>query len=295
MAIFIRTNQYWRAISPSYDVLAAEARQAAGKTSPGQYRLQEPLIYTHANMPTDPLHARDWEEMAAIDPLWAIMSAPEKRFGSWEINEFLRTGQEEIAGLMQSADALTLPHQRRRAIDFGCGVGRLTRALHDYFPECHGVDISRGMLQRARELAPGCEFREANDLRSFPARYADLIYSSLVLQHQPDKTHVTALIQDMVRVLAPGGLLVFQMPLHLPLRNRIQLRRRAYRIVRALGLPHTFAYERLKLSPIRMLSLPQRTVEDIVRKAGGVVVSIARVEKPNEPFASGIYHCTVRS
>ena len=132
-------------------------------------------------------------------------------------------------------------------------MGRLTRALHDYFPECCGVDISRGMLQKARQIAPQCEFREANDLRSFPAQYADLIYSSLVLQHQPDKAHVIALIKDMVRVLAPGGLLVFQMPLHLPLRNRIQLRRRAYRLVRALGLPHTFAYERLKLSPIRML------------------------------------------
>ncbi|HZI58619.1 MAG TPA: hypothetical protein VFF39_17695 [Verrucomicrobiae bacterium] len=53
------------------------------------------LIYTDGNMPaTDPLHARDWEEMAAIDPLWAILSAPEKRFGSWDIDEFLRTGQE---------------------------------------------------------------------------------------------------------------------------------------------------------------------------------------------------------
>jgi ubiquinone/menaquinone biosynthesis C-methylase UbiE len=246
-------------------------------------------------MPTDPLHARDWEEMAAIDPLWAIMSAPEKRFGSWEINEFLRTGQAEVSGLMQTASELALPQQHRRAIDFGCGVGRLTRALHHYFPECHGVDISRGMLQKARQLAPECEFREADDLRSFPAQYADLIYSSLVLQHQPNKANVTALIKDMVRVLAPGGLLVFQMPLHLPLRNRIQLRRRAYRLVRTLGLSHTFAYERLKLSPIRMLSMPQRAVEETVRAANGVVVSVGVAEKLNEPFSSGIYYCSVRS
>jgi SAM-dependent methyltransferase len=245
-------------------------------------------------MPTDPLHARDWEEMAALDPLWAIMSAPEKRFGNWGISEFLRTGQEEISSLIQSAAELALPQQRRRAIDFGCGVGRLTRALRDYFPECCGVDISRGMLEKARQLAPECEFREGSDLRSFPAQHADLIYSSLVLQHQPDKTHVTALIKDLVRVLAPGGLLVFQMPLHLPLRNRIQLRRRAYRLVRALGLPHTFAYEHLKLSPIRMLSLPQRAVEDIVRGANGMVVSVAISNKAGEPFTSGIYYCTVK-
>jgi ubiquinone/menaquinone biosynthesis C-methylase UbiE len=52
-------------------------------------------------MPTDPLHVRDWEEMAAIDPLWAIMSAPEKRSGSWDINEFLRSRQEEISELIK--------------------------------------------------------------------------------------------------------------------------------------------------------------------------------------------------
>ena len=256
------------------------------------HELLEALIYTHSNMPTDPLHARDWEEMAVIDPLWAIMSEPEKRFGNWDINEFLRTGQEEISGLMRSADELALPRERRRAIDFGCGVGRLTRALSGYFPECFGVDISNSMLQKARQITPDCEFREANDLRSFPAGFADLIYSSLVLQHQPDKAQVYALIQDMVRVLAPGGLLVFQMPLYLALRNRIQLRRRAYRFVRALGLSHTYAYERLKLSPIRMLALPQSTVEDAVRVANGKVVSVKVERKVNEPFSSGIYYCT---
>ena len=236
---------------------------------------------------------RDWEEMAAIDPLWAIISVPEKRFGNWEINEFLRTGQEEISRLMQSAAELALPQQRRRAIDFGCGVGRLTRALRDYFPECCGVDISTGMLQKARELTP--VFREANDLRSFPVQHADFIYSSLVLQHQPDEKHVTALIEDMVRVLAPGGLLVFQLPVHLPLRNRVQLRRRAYRLVRAMGLSHAFAYERLKLSPISRLALPRKTVEDTVRKANGKVVSVRVDKRTNEPFSNGIYYCTVKS
>src|SRR5690349_3334689 len=164
-------------------------------------------------MLADSLHARDWEEMAALDPLWAIISEPGKRFGKWELEEFLRTGREEIAVLMQTAAGSGLPKNHRRAIDFGCGVGRLTRALREYFPECYGIDVSEGMLQRARQIAPDCAFRQDNGLRSFPAEFADFIYSSLVLQHQPDKKRVIAIIRDMLRVLAPGGLLVFQMPL----------------------------------------------------------------------------------
>jgi trans-aconitate methyltransferase len=244
-------------------------------------------------MRTAPLHARDWEEMAAIDPLWAIMSHPEKRFGKWDLDDFLTTGREEISNLMQSARQLGLPKQHRRAIDFGCGVGRLTRALRAYFPECYGVDISQGMLERARELTPECQFRLANDLRGFPAQHADLIYSSMVLQHQPNSRQAAALIADMVRVLAPGGLLVFQMPLHIPLRNRLQPRRRAYRLLRALGVSHAFAYERLKLSPIRMLSLSQPAVEEIVRTNHGVVQQVTHTTRFSEPLTSAIYYCTV--
>ncbi|HXA84254.1 MAG TPA: class I SAM-dependent methyltransferase [Candidatus Dormibacteraeota bacterium] len=246
-------------------------------------------------MRTAPLHVRDWEEMAAIDPLWAIMSSPEKRFRNWELEAFLSTGKEEISSLMESADQLGLPRQRRRAIDFGCGVGRLTRALRSHFPECYGVDIAEGMLERARELTPECHFRQANDLSSFPDRHADLIYSSMVLQHQPNKKQAAALIAEMVRVLAPGGLLVFQMPVHLPLRNRLQLRRRAYRLLRALGISHSFAYDRLKLSPIRMLALPQPAVEKIVQAAHGKVVQVTHTTRFSLPFTSGIYYCTVQS
>src|SRR5437588_1213691 len=230
------------------------------------------------------LHMRDWEEMANVDPLWAILSDPEKRFKHWDLDDFLRTGETEIANLMESAKQAGLPRPHRHAVDFGCGVGRLTRALRNYFPECHGVDISASMLDMARELAPECTFRQAGDLKSFADGCADLIYSSMVLQHQPDRKHALDLIADMIRVLAPGGLLVFQMPLYLPWRNRLQLRRRAYRLLRALGLGHTFTYERLKLNPIRMLSLSQGEVESIVGAANGSVLRVDHTAKFSSPF-----------
>jgi trans-aconitate methyltransferase len=233
--------------------------------------------------------------MAKVDPLWAILADPAKRFRNWDLDEFLRTGQEEIQSLMESARQMGLPDRQGRAIDFGCGVGRLTRALRTYFTDCHGVDISRSMLELAHKLTPECDFQEASNLGSFPDGYADLIYSNLVLQHQPDSAQAGRLIADMIRVLAPGGLLVFQMPLHLPWRNRLQLRRRAYRTVRAVGLNHSFAYERLKLSPIRMVSLPQVEVERIVIAANGSMVRVDHTSKPGDPFISGIYYCTKKS
>lgn len=238
------------------------------------------------------LHSRDWEELAAMDPLWAILSDPEKRFGKWQLEEFFRNGAEEIAQLMEKAGKLGLPRTKRRAIDFGCGVGRLTRALRDHFPECHGVDISSSMVETARRLSPACEFRQAANLESFTAGWADFIYSTMVLQHQPDPASAARIIKDMLRVLAPGGLLVFQMPAHMKWRNRLQLRRRAYRLLHGLGLPHTFLYQRLKLNPIRMIALPQAEVEKIVAGEGGRVLKIEYIGDMKTAYLSGVYFCT---
>ncbi len=151
------------------------------------------------------------------------------------------------------------------------------------------------MLEMARQLDPGCDFRQGNNPVSFPAGQADLIYSNLVLQHQPSCAHAALLITDMLRVLAPGGLLVFQMPLYMPWRNRLQLRRRAYRLLRTIGLHHSFAYERLKLNPIRMVSLSQVEVEGIVKAANGLTVRVDHLTKFAGPFVSGIYYVTKKA
>jgi SAM-dependent methyltransferase len=238
------------------------------------------------------LHTRDWEELAELDPLWAILSDPEKRFGKWELEDFFRTGEEEIASLMTQAERMQLPRQRQRAIDFGCGVGRLTRALRSYFVACHGVDISSSMLETARGLNPDCDFRRGHDLQSFSDGSADLIYSRLVLQHQPDAQSVARIIADMLRVLAPEGLLIFQMPVHLPWRRQLQPRRRLYRTLRAIGLPHTFLYQRLKLNPIRMIAMPQENVEGVVRRAGGILVSVELDQESHMGITNGTYCCS---
>jgi SAM-dependent methyltransferase len=237
------------------------------------------------------LHGRDWEEMATLDPLWAILSDPEKRSGKWPLEEFFRTGQEEIARLMEQSQKLKLPRSRQRAIDFGCGVGRLTRALSEYFSECHGVDISGSMVETARRLNPRCQFRQGSSLESFPNACADFIYSTLVLQHQPDQASVVRILVDMLRVLGPGGLLVFQIPLHVPWRNRLQLRRRAYRVLRGLGLPHTFLYQRLNLNPIRMIALPRPEIENIVVRGGARVLRVDESGELGKEFVNGVFFC----
>ena len=117
---------------------------------------------------------------------------------------------------MNEADRLVPHRQRRRALDFGCGIGRLTVALADYYDEVVGVDIAHSMVEQARQRNPApdrirYEHNTDPDLRKFPSGGFDLVCSWIVLQHMPPSL-MKAYIADLLRLVAPGGLLVFQLP-----------------------------------------------------------------------------------
>src|SRR5262249_14322414 len=116
------------------------------RSTAGARRSEAPRAHrTPVRLPALPLeqHEQDWTE---LDPYWAILTTSGKRFGRWDSDEFFATGPPEVEGLMNRAAQLGHPQQYRRALDFGCGLGRVTRALADRFEECVGVDISENMV-----------------------------------------------------------------------------------------------------------------------------------------------------
>jgi SAM-dependent methyltransferase len=158
----------------------------------------------------------NWEAFGKEDPLWAILALPGKRFGRWQIDEFFETGVAEVRELMRRLDAIGYPEHRDRALDFGCGVGRLTQALAGPFAEVVGVDIAESMLSRARFLnrfGTRCSYRhnDRSNLRVFRGRNFDLVYTAYVLQHMA-LPYARGYVAEFIRVLRPGGVAVFQMP-----------------------------------------------------------------------------------
>ena len=184
---------------------------------------------------------RDWEELAEFNPEWAVLSEPEARFAGWDLDEFFRRGGEQIERTMAVASELGVPRRLGSVLDFGCGVGRLSRELGGRFESYVGVDISAGMVERARALNDkfgNCEFlvNDRPDLSRFGDGEFDAVVSFIVLQHMPDRDLIRRYLGEFARVLAPGGLIAFQLPSEMPLIYRVLWRKRLYRVARALGM-----------------------------------------------------------
>src|SRR5688572_27958774 len=95
---------------------------------------------------------RYWDRHAASDPLWTVLAFPDKSGVRWTLLEFMKTGEREIALLFHRVRELLLKLPSRRALDFGCGVGRLTQALARRQERVIDADLSPVLNDIARRL-----------------------------------------------------------------------------------------------------------------------------------------------
>ena len=233
-------------------------------------------------MATNEQH-RDWNELARLDPYWAVLSHPDKKFGRWRTDDFLASGHGEVAHILATGAAHGLPRRFETALDFGCGPGRLAPHVAQRFSHYEGVDISDEMVRRAQQLhqdLPQCRFTAHPDasLEQFPDGHFDLVVSLYVLQHVRSAQVVLHQLAELVRVLRPGGLLAVQLPASVPaaVRARHVVRREVYNRVRAAGVSEQFAFRRLRLSPMTMTPMAESRVTAHLEAHGAQLVTVER-------------------
>lgn len=221
---------------------------------------------------------RTYERWGRRDPMYAVLTRHEWAGNRWDAETFFRTGRDEVTGVMTDLDTLGLAPEGGRALDFGCGVGRLSQALAEHVDEVVGVDIATSMVEaaeahnrypdRVRYVA-----NSAPDLSLFDDAAFDLVYSSITLQHIPPR-YGRRYIREFFRVVRPGGTVVFQMRSG-PRVEPGSLRERLYRLNRE-HLRH--ALQRLRRRPPYEIHYMARSqVEELVADAGGRLVAVQDV------------------
>ena len=220
---------------------------------------------------------RTWESLGRSDPLWAVFTRDGTEPGAWDEQDFLDSGRAVVARVLAELDDLDVMVPPGPALDFGCGVGRISLALADQLGEIHGVDISEPMVARAREMAadrdpaPEYHLNVNPDLRLFADGTFAFVASFIVLQHMPSK-HALSYVREFMRVLMPGGVAVFQIPASYERPSGLLDDRRLSPRVRNAAVRWRGRIRRravMEMYPIR-----RRRVEREVERAGGIVRAV---------------------
>lgn len=142
----------------------------------------------------------DWDARARKDAAFYIF--PAASAGA----DFEESGRRDLENLVLRGIALA---PDAVAVEIGCGIGRLVKALAPRVGRIYACDLSPEMLSRAKAYcrdAKNVEFlRVDGDLAPIPRNTADLVYSHLVFQHVPSARFIRRYVREAFRVLKPGG------------------------------------------------------------------------------------------
>lgn len=163
-----------------------------------------------------------WELFGQQDPYYGVLSHSKYRgqLSAQRKQEFMESGEHYVSRLLETSERIFGKiESRKRALDFGCGVGRLVIPFSKRFSEVVGVDISDSMLA---EASKNCEEAEAHNVffeKSIADRMGDhgqfdYVNSYVVFQHIPVARGMK-LIEGLLSQVASGG----QAMLHMSLRR----------------------------------------------------------------------------
>lgn len=148
---------------------------------------------------------RNWDQAARDNAQYSVVTIPGQ-----SVEEFFASGEAEVEWVLNRLDTMGVESGRELALDFGCGLGRLSVALAKHYNHVVGLDVSGEMIARAKQ-ASGVRYVRADTLEGLSARSYDLVYTNITLQHMPgwlQQQYVT----DFYRLVRANGVVVFELP-----------------------------------------------------------------------------------
>jgi len=152
------------------------------------------------------------DRKSSIEEIRRRFNADVERFSNLETGQ-QATVDAPLAMELITRAALAVTHPIRRVLDIGCGAGNSTLKLLQFLNplDCDLVDLSRPMLDRARErvgaVNTGTTTVLQGDFRSLdlPAGRYDVIVAAAVLHHLREDRDWEAAFRKIFDLTAPGG------------------------------------------------------------------------------------------
>jgi SAM-dependent methyltransferase len=155
---------------------------------------------------------KTWKYYGETDPYYGVLTQPDfksERLTDEGREQFFSSGRRYIDLVLQIVrDHLDPSFKPTRALDFGCGVGRLALPLSEVCESVVGVDVSQAMLSEARanaaRLSSKATFVESDDGLTHVEGTFDFLNSLIVFQHIPPERG-EVIVSQLIGRLRQGG------------------------------------------------------------------------------------------
>lgn len=157
------------------------------------------------------------EDLSAMPPGYvrALFDQYAPRFDKTLVQDLDYCGPEVLLkAVLAARHAARQPAHFGRAIDLGCGTGLAAREFVSLVDEFVGIDLSPGMIERARSTGLYARLEVADMLQGLSAEAsasANLVMAADAFVYVPE---LEELLREAVRVLKPQGLLAFTVETH---------------------------------------------------------------------------------
>lgn len=184
-----------------------------------------------------------WEMWGSKEPYFAVITYPKFRINnlnSEALHDFFSSGEQHINHVLNVVrEQLNSNFSPKKAIDFGCGTGRLVIPLAKICNEVVGIDVSQSMLKETKKNCDAqslynVKFIKSDDELSQLLGSYDFIHSFIVFQHIP-VNRGEKIISNLINHLSPLGVGVFHLTYN---RNTSRLHKAVHWFRRNIPLFH---------------------------------------------------------
>jgi ubiquinone/menaquinone biosynthesis C-methylase UbiE len=182
----------------------------------------------------------EWKKWGERDPLFAVSAWTGKERGSadaWTDDQFYELGRSDWSDFAAHWENYGL--DRQHCVEIGCGAGRITKHLCDYFQRVSAVDVSQHQLDYAqRHIATTNVAFFLTDGLKIPLEngVCSAAFSTHVFQHFDSHAEAYEILREIHRVLGPGRTMMIHLPVYqLPDMPIASLFRPMIKLVKRIG------------------------------------------------------------
>ena len=161
----------------------------------------------------------EWEKWGEKDPLYGVSTwhgKAKNENNSWTDDEFYNTGYIDWSDFVKHWENYGL--SRISCLEIGCGAGRITKQLSQFFQNVYAIDVSQEMIDYAKNTLNQKNIKyqkTSGNIIDMKNNSVDSVFSTDVFQHFDNLEYAEKYFQEIYDVMKTEATMMIHLKIFL--------------------------------------------------------------------------------